>query len=68
MHHFEESFIFQVVYYFRYLDDTIYRFNGTSGQLDILLKYLNKCTSNWKFTIEKEINKTIHFLDLTLKK
>ena len=51
-----------------YVDDILVCFNGTYGQIDTFLQYLNTVHTNIKFTMELESNNSINFLDLTLKK
>ncbi|KAI5724687.1 hypothetical protein M8J77_005960 [Diaphorina citri] len=56
-----------ICYWYRYVDDTICLFKGTSRQIDNFLKYLNTLSTTVKFTKEEEENKQINFLDLTIK-
>lgn len=48
-----------IVFYFRYMDDTILLFNGCTRQLNILKNYWNEMHLNWQFTVEekKQIDK-----------
>lgn len=55
-----------IIYWYRYVDDVLLLFNGTDRQLANMHKYINNIHKNIKFTIEKEINKSINFLDLTI--
>ena len=58
---------FKPIHYHRYVDDTLIIFKEQSHS-DIFLHYLNSKHSNILFTLEKEQNGQIHFLDLTLIK
>lgn len=56
------------IYWYRYVDDVLACFIGTERQLDQFLEFINNIHNNIKFTIEKEINSSINFLDITIKK
>lgn len=56
------------IYWYRYVDDIIANFTGTTRQLDSFLTFINSVHSNIKFTIEMEQNNSINFLDLTISK
>lgn len=56
----------KIIFYHRYVDDTILLFNGNARQLNILNNYLNKIHKNMQFTLEIEENHSINFLDLTI--
>jgi len=58
----------RILFYFRYVDDTIVLFNGTSRQLNLLKNHLNSLHPKLQFTLEEETNKSINFLDLTIFK
>lgn len=47
------------------MDHILTCFLGTHRELQGFLEYLNKLTSNIKFTLEVENSETINFLDLT---
>ena len=49
--------------YFRYVDDILAAFDKEQDSLNVFI-FLNKRHPNSKFTIEKEINHFIHFLDV----
>ena len=51
----------------RYVDDTFVVINN-KNQADKILDYLNKCHPTIKFTIEKETNNEINFLDVKIKR
>jgi hypothetical protein len=53
--------------WFRYVDDTFVIINNKS-QAEIILEYLNKQHPTIKFTMEKEENNTLNFLDVKIKK
>lgn len=56
-----------IIYWHRYVDDVLILFNGTNRQLENLHTYINSIHTKIQFTLEKEENKTINFLDLTIK-
>lgn len=74
LNYFEKTFIMSnenkyqhnILYWYRYVDDILLLFDGTDRQLSNMHNYLNKIHPNIKFTIEKEIHKSINFLDLTI--
>ena len=52
-------------FYFRYVDDILAAFD--KGQVSLIFKnFLNKGHPNIKFTIEKQINHSIAFLDVLI--
>ena len=57
----------QFIYWYRYVDDIVTCFTGTDRQLSQFLTLLNNFHHNIKFTIEEETNRSINFLDLTIK-
>lgn len=74
LNHFEKTFIHNarnklrnnIIYWYRYVDDIILLFDGTDRQLSNLHNYLNSIHQNIQFTLEKEMNNSINFLDLTI--
>ena len=76
MNDFENKFLFNnnnpflknIISYTRYVDDTAVIFNGTTRQIDSLLKYMNKCNKKINFTVEHEVDNSINFLDLNISK
>jgi hypothetical protein len=56
----------KIGYWFRYVDDIICLWTGTNRQLDVFFDYINKIHPKIKFTLEKEENLKINFLDLTI--
>lgn len=56
------------IYWYRYVDDVLACFTGTERQLDNFLDFINSIHNNIKFTIEKEHNNSINFLDLSINK
>lgn len=58
----------KIIFYYRYIDDTLLSFNGTSRQLNLLHSYLNNMHSHLRFTLETESNNALNFLDLTIFK
>jgi hypothetical protein len=58
----------KILFYFRYVDDTLVLFDGNARQLQILNKYLNGLAPKLKFTLEIESNHKINFLDITIQK
>lgn len=55
-----------VIFFYRYVDDIIAAFNGTDRQLNLFLKTINNIHP--AITLEKEKDKQINFLDLTLNR
>lgn len=76
LNHIESEFIFsdknkvkdKILFYHRYVDDTLLLFNGNTRQLDKLHNHLNSISPKLKFTLEVEQSNRINFLDLTLEK
>ena len=58
----------KIVFYCRYVDDTLLLFHGNSRQLSLLNNQFNKFHRNLKFTMEQEADNSINFLDLTISK
>lgn len=58
----------KIVFYHRYVDDTLVLFNGNNRYLRLLSNYLNSIYPNLKFTLEEEKHIKINFLDLTITK
>lgn len=76
LNYIENAFIFsdnnkyknKILFYHRYVDDTIVLFDGNTRQINLLLKYLNNIEPHLKFTVETEKSDSINFLDLKVKK
>lgn len=58
----------KIIYYKRYVDDTLILFDGTVDEIDHFANELNKLHPNIKFTVEHETDSGINFLDLTIRK
>jgi hypothetical protein len=56
----------QVIGYFRYVDDILVIYDQNKTNIDETLKEFNKLQTTIKFTIEKELQESINFLDLTI--
>ena len=73
LNHFENKYLLNnnnvfhknIIFYGRYIDDSIILFDGTKRQIDHILNYLNK-QNKIKFTVEHEIDNSINFLDLNI--
>jgi hypothetical protein len=52
--------------YFRYVDDIMILYKENTTNIDDLLNTFNKLTTNLMFTLEKETEGKINFLDLTI--
>lgn len=57
-----------LLFWYRYVDDIIVCWKGTSRQLDNFFIYINNIHNNIKFTIELEKESQINFLDLTISR
>lgn len=57
-----------VFFWCRYVDDIFCVWTGTERQLNLFLRLLNSINSKINFTIEKEQNNTLNFLDLTVSR
>jgi hypothetical protein len=55
-----------VIGYFRYVDDILIIYNEDITNIDSLLHQFNNITPELKFTIEKETDRKLHFLDITI--
>jgi hypothetical protein len=54
--------------WYRYVDDILCVWTGSERQLDTFLHLLNSLDSSIKFTMERESNGSLNFLDLTISK
>ena len=76
LNHLENKHIFssqnpynnQIILNNRFIDDSFVLFNGTSSQLDGLLKYINNIHNKIKFTLDHEQSNSLNFLDITITK
>jgi hypothetical protein len=59
---------FQIVDYYRYVDDILIIYNTRITNIDNTLNEFNNVHPKIKFTMEKEINNKINFLDLSIEK
>lgn len=57
-----------IIFWYRYVDDVLAGFTGTSRQLTKFLAHINSIHPKIKFTIEEERNNEINFLDITIKR
>jgi hypothetical protein len=55
-----------IIEYLRYVDDILIVYNKESTNIDTVLEQFNNLTNNLNFTIEKEHNNRINFLDTTI--
>lgn len=72
--HFEKQFLNikcefsqYIKYYYRYVDDVIVLWTGTERILNKFIKHINSLHEKIKFTVEKEKEKTLNYLDLKIK-
>ncbi|XP_049831381.1 uncharacterized protein LOC126272518 [Schistocerca gregaria] len=56
----------KIIYYKRYVDDTIILFDGTNEEIDTLATKMSSMHKNIKFTVEHETNSSINFLDVKI--
>ncbi|KAK5650193.1 hypothetical protein RI129_001222 [Pyrocoelia pectoralis] len=64
---FKNDFItHKFLYYKRYVDDIFIIFKGSDVDLQTSFEFFNSLHPNIKFTFEKETNKTLNFLDLSI--
>jgi hypothetical protein len=56
----------KVVGYFRYVDDILIVYNEDITNIDSLLHQFSNITSKLKFTVEKERDRKLNFLDITI--
>uniref|UniRef100_A0A8D9DWV2 Reverse transcriptase domain-containing protein n=1 Tax=Cacopsylla melanoneura TaxID=428564 RepID=A0A8D9DWV2_9HEMI len=75
MDHIEENIfssvdplIASILHWYRYVDDIFAVVNGTWRQIDILLEKINLIHPNITFTLEKEQDGKLNFLDLGVRK
>jgi hypothetical protein len=54
--------------YFRYVDDILIVYDEEKTNMDTLLECFNNISPKLKFTIEKEIENKINFLDITINR
>jgi hypothetical protein len=57
---------YNIVGYFRYVDDILIVYNDSTTEIEDLLNDFNSLTANLKFTLEKEEDCKINFLDITI--
>ena len=58
----------KIIYWYRYVDDILLMYKGSSRQIEQLHTHINKIHPKLKFTLETELNKSINFLDITITK
>jgi hypothetical protein len=58
----------KVINYFRYVDDTLKIHDKTKTNIDKVLTEFNNLYENLQFTVEKEGNKEINYLDITVNR
>jgi hypothetical protein len=58
----------QIIAYFRYVDDILIIYDQNKTSIDHTLEEFNKLQRTIKFTIEKEQQKSINFLDLLINR
>jgi hypothetical protein len=58
----------KVIGYFRYVDDILIVYDDMTTDIDVTLDEFNNITDGIKFTIEREQNNSINFLDITISK
>lgn len=56
----------KITYKVRYMDDYLGKWIGAEDELDVLVSDINKSDEKLKFTIEKEVNGRINFLDASI--
>jgi len=54
--------------YFRYVDDILIVYNGSTTDIDKVLNSFNSLTTTMRLAMEKGVDNTINFLDVTVKK
>ena len=57
---------FNIMGYFRYVDDLLIIYNERETNIEDLLYYFNNIAPKFNFTIDKETRGSINFLDLTI--
>ena len=74
MNHFENNLfksknplLKNIFYWYRYVDDIICCWIGSNRQLNLFLNFINSLEPSINFTLELDENKSINFLDLTIK-
>ena len=58
---------YKPIFYRRFMDDTIVAFHSPD-HIELFLNYINRQHINIKFTVEKENNNSLPFLDTIIKK
>lgn len=56
----------KILYWYRYVDDVLALYLGTDRQLDAFKQFINSLHPTIEFELEKSLNNTINFLDLTV--
>lgn len=64
----KNNFKRNIIYYYRYVDDILYLFDGSTRRITNFNKYLNNILSSHRFTKEIEMNNNINYLDLNISK
>ena len=57
-----------IIGYFRYADDILIVYNDKDTNIQNVLEQFNNISPTLNFTIEQEVNNSIHFIDLTIYK
>jgi hypothetical protein len=74
LQHSENTAIFDILvhnnimWYFRYVDDILIMYNDTVTNIQDVFESFNDITPSIKFTMEKETENRINFLDVTIRK
>jgi hypothetical protein len=55
------------IYYYRYVDDILLRYNEDFTNTDDTLNEFNSIHPNIQYTIEKQINNKLNYLDITIE-
>jgi GTPase SAR1 family protein len=58
----------RIIGYFRYVDDILIVYNDSITNIHDVFNSFNNLTRNIKFTMEKETDNSINFLDVTIQK
>ena len=55
-----------IIGYFRYVDDILIVYNDKDTNIQNILEQFDNVYPTLNFTVEQEVNNSVHFLDLTI--
>ena len=60
------KFKYNIQFWYRYVDDVLCLWKGSNRQLDMFLNEINNLNKSIQFTMEKETQNSLNFLDISI--